>query len=82
MVNGKVYSDIDILENVKLLEKPSKEPERKLISKIKLTMTELYVAEYYESLTKNFVQLTKEQKMLLIFYNTKPKLGYPSAILD
>jgi hypothetical protein len=55
MVNGKVYCDIDILDNVKLLEKPSKEPERKLISKIKLTLTELYVAEYYESLTKNFV---------------------------
>lgn len=55
MINGKVYSDLNILDNVKLLEKPSKDPERKLISKIKLTLTEMYVAEYYESLTKNFV---------------------------
>jgi hypothetical protein len=55
MINGKVFSDLYILDNVKLLEKPSKDPERKLISKIKLTLTEMYVAEYYESLTKNFV---------------------------
>ena len=42
----------------------------------------MYVSEYYESLTKNFVWLANEKKMILIFYNTKPKLGYPSEILE
>ena len=82
MVNGNIYSEIDISDNVQLFEKPSKDPERKLISKIKLSLTEMYVSEYYESLTKNFVQLSKEKKMLLLFYNSKPKLGQPATILD
>jgi hypothetical protein len=82
MVNGNIYSDVDISDNVQLFEKPSKDPERKLISKIKLSLTEMYVSEYYESLTKNFVQLSKEKKMLLLFYNSKPKLGQPATILD
>ncbi len=59
MVNGTIYSDIDIADNLKLLEQPSKQPERKLISKIKLSMTEMYAAEYYESLTKNFVEMSQ-----------------------
>ena len=82
MVNGNIYSEVDISDNVQLFEKPSKDPERKLISKIKLSLTEMYVSEYYESLTKNFVQLSKEKKMLLLFYNSKPKLGQPATILD
>ena len=82
MVNGNIYSDVDISDNVQLFEKPSKDPERKLISKIKLSLTEMYVSEYYESLTKNFVQLSKEKKMLLLFYNSKPKLGQPATILE
>ena len=82
MVNGNIYSEVDISDNVQLFEKPSKDPERKLISKIKLSLTEMYVSEYYESLTKNFVQLSKEKKMLLLFYNSKPKLGQPVTILD
>lgn len=82
LVNGNIYSEVDISDNVQLFEKPSKDPERKLISKIKLSLTEMYVSEYYESLTKNFVQLSKEKKMLLLFYNSKPKLGQPATILD
>jgi len=82
LVNGNIYSEVDISDNVQLFEKPSKDPERKLISKIKLSLTEMYVSEYYESLTKNFVQLSNEKKMLLLFYNSKPKLGQPATILD
>lgn len=40
---------------MKLLENPAKDPERGLISKIKLTLIEMYMNEYYEGLTKNFV---------------------------
>jgi len=54
MINGTILPNLPI-DQLKLLENPAKDPERGLLSKIKLTLTEMYMNEYYEGLTKNFV---------------------------
>ena len=41
-----------------LIDNPSKDPERGTLSKFKLTMTEMYMNEYYEGLSRNFVTST------------------------
>ena len=71
MVNGLIIKNVAI-EGIQLLENPSKDPDRKLMSKVRLTLVEMYMNEYYESTTKNFVSLLPTNKpypMLYIFYN-------------
>jgi len=57
LVNGKVVKHIPI-EVLLLVDNPSKDPERGPLSKFKLTMTEMYMNEYYEGLSRNFVTST------------------------
>ena len=90
-MNGKVVKNVPI-EVLKLVDNPSKDPDRGILSKFKLTMTEMYMNEYYEGLTKNFVtsafQTGEHRQNLLpypflfLFYNQKPKVGQPAEILD
>lgn len=68
LVNGRIIKNIAI-ESIQLLENPSKDPERKLISKVRLTLVENYMKENYESLSKNFVNIKPKSNMLYIFYN-------------
>ena len=42
----------------------------------------MYLNEYYEALSKNFVKIPDEKGALYIFYNHRPKLGKPPQILD
>jgi hypothetical protein len=69
LINGKIIKGVEIQDNVKLIDYPSKEPDTALIKKIKLTLTEMYMNEYYEVLSKNFVRLSKENRTYFLFYN-------------
>ena len=69
LINGKIIKGVEIQDNVKLIDHPSKEPDTALIKKIKLTLTEMYMNEYYEVLSKNFVRLSKENRTYFLFYN-------------
>jgi hypothetical protein len=88
LVNGKIIKEINV-EQLVLKDRPARDPERGLISKIKLSLTEMYMNEYYEGITDNFVTTspTADRKslpypFLFLFYNLKPKVGLPADILD
>lgn len=69
---------------MKLLEKPSQDPSKGLISRIKLSLAEMYMNEYYEPLSKNFVVMPngRPHSMLYMFYHTKSKLPAISDMAD
>lgn len=91
LINGKIVKNVPI-EVLKLIDNPAKDPDRGLLSKIKLTLTEMYMNEYYEGLTNNFVTSVFQEgehrqnllpyPFLFIFYNQKPKVGRPAEIID
>lgn len=72
LVNGKVLQGVKI-DTLKLLEQPSKQPDLGLIGKIKGTLKEMYMNEYYEILQGNFVMQEKGPQLYMV-YHEKSKM--------
>ncbi len=65
-----------------MIETPSADSELGIIGKTKKKLFEMYLNEYYEALSKNFVKIADEKGSFYIFYNHRPILGHPSSIID
>ena len=76
LASGKVVLDVPI-EELSLHERLSKDPASGITRKIKWTLLEMYMNEFYEALSKNVVMVSGRKPFpnLFMFYNKRARIS-------